>query len=1246
MSNLQIDLLGSPHLTLDDKPIPINTARAIPLLAFLAITGKSQPREVLANLLWPESTQKQALAALRTTLWRIKAARLDEWVMLSRNEIGLNYQKNISIDVVNFKRLLDKCNTHGHPQSQICLYCTPVLTEAVELYRGEFMAGFDISKAPTFDDWRMEQSVSLQILHLSALERLVKCHRTFGDFNLAIHYARIWINYDHINEDAHYQLMQLYSITGQRTAGITLYKHYKDVLHRELGIEPSEDITTLYKQILAGQSNPLPDLKVANPVFLIADIENARQYWANIDAEKESILSLYIDVYRDTARRFGGRILQKSDQSITLLFENEQPLHCAVTIHLKTRKVDWGKFGPPNIRMVLYSTIVEGEKSNNFALLTRNASALLAVSFGGQILFTDQTFPLLDLPSGSQVKDLGFLYIKEIEDTLHVYELIHPNLPYTDHPQLHSRSQQLVNFPILSPPFIGREAELKKLTQLISVPETRILTLVGPGGVGKTRLAVQLATQVAENFPDRVYFINLASLQDPEFIIILLAEVLKFSFYGSNNHAEQLGKYLHRMKALLVFDNFEHLRNEGALLLASLIRQTHFLKILITTRERSNMIAETTMEVRGMAVPETTTDENAESYSSVKLFLHNAYNVYPGFSYLENREAIITICQLVNGIPLGILLASTWVKVFHCHEIATEIQKNIYFLSTSAPDLDPRHRSLVAVFDNSWRLLSPEEQNLLKKLSIFRTGFSVEAANEICNASPFLLAVLSDKSLLSRQQDGRYEMLSTFNQYASAKLATSKLEFEATKVSYCNYYVNYCNQKHKELNSSQQINALADMNSELENIRIAWNLLVDSENWNQIMMMKEFLLAYHVMIGNPFQGRELFRSAFLKLKKLNNPDLELIQAVMQQLTHWMMIKTGFIAEGLQGLTESMEVFRSHNSLWDVAMTLMFLADVNLTIGDAHMAKKHVEEALVILHGNFITKSPYTTAISANCQSLLGSIYMELGDVTQARLNMDLSLAIHNQLGTYYGTIHPLRGLGKLAFYQGEFLQAGDRFLQALEIAVKINDRRGMAFLHNNLSAVFEALVNISESYNHLYVALKLSRETGDRRLTAVFLNNMAYHQLRYLHQTTEAIRTYHEAITLFSEVSDLRGVAFTYYDMSKAYLKVGLVEEAWNYCLRSLNTSMTLDSISMILHSLHGFANFYTATNELERALRLCYLLINHPNIEPDTRNRAIVTRAEIEANSPPEIIQSAQTWGDTVSLQDVLDQVLAEKHR
>ena len=353
MPLLSISLLGTPQITLDGVPTKIPTFRAMPLIAYLALSGQAQTRETLASLLWPDSSLKQALAALRTTLWRLKSAGVGDWIEVDRNEITLNPHNNIEVDVLKFKTLLDKCSTHGHPATQICMFCTPALTEAIKLYQGEFLAGLNISKALTYDDWRMQQSETLENLHLSALERLVRCHRTFGDFNLAIHYARIWISNDRLNENAYFQLLQLYSITDQRTAGISLYKHYKDILLRELGIEPTNELTTLYKQIVSGHSTPATKQKVKTPILLIADIEKAALYWAQVGDKKNDILSTYTNIIKETARRFGGFILQKSDNFITLLFENGQPLHCAVTVHYKLKKTDWGNAGPPNIRMVL-----------------------------------------------------------------------------------------------------------------------------------------------------------------------------------------------------------------------------------------------------------------------------------------------------------------------------------------------------------------------------------------------------------------------------------------------------------------------------------------------------------------------------------------------------------------------------------------------------------------------------------------------------------------------------------------------------------------------------------------------------------------------------------------------------------------------------------------------------------------------------------------------------------------------------
>ncbi len=1243
MSSLSISLFGKPQFSLDGTPLAIPTARAVPIIAYLAITGQSQSREILANLLWSDNSQRQALAALRTTLWRLKAAGLEDWISLDRNEIELNYQRNIEVDVLAFKGLLERCGSHGHPLSQICLNCTPPLTKAVSLYRGEFLAGFNISKAPIFDDWRMQQSEILRALHLDALERLVRCHRTFGDINLAIHYARLWLNYDRLNENAYYHLMQLFSITGQRTAGISLFKHYKEILWRELGVEPSEESTAIYKQLQTGQPAPKNDQRVKNPVFLIAEIENPKDYWPRTGDRKDSLLTTNHNIIRDTARRFGGRIIQKSDESMTLLFENGQPLHCAVTIHLKLRNSDWGDAGPPNLRMVLYSTLVEGASTSSFAALTRAASSLLSITWGGQVVFAEQTIRLLDMPSGSVIKDLGFHYLDDIQGQVHVYELLHPNIPQREHPTLQSRIRPLINFPNPTPAFIGREKELAELAQLIKSPENRIISLVGPGGIGKTRLAIQFATQVAADFPDGVYFVPLASIQDPDFIPILLAEALKFNFYGPMNQAEQLGKFLHYMKVLLVMDNFEHLRLEGTKLLTTVLEKTHNLRILVTTRERLNMLAEAILEVHGLPVPTDAAADAVEDYSSIRLFIHNALKSFPRFSPTDSLEAIIRICHQVDGIPLGILLASSWVRVFSCAEIADEIKQNIDLLSTTAPDIDPRHRSLWAVFDHSWDLLSAEERRILRRLSIFTSAFTAQAAQDICDASQLSLAVFADKSLLYHRQDNRYEMLSTFHLYAHARLEEVKDEFLATQNKFCEYYARYCAQKYIDINTPNQRKAFDSMISEFENIRSAWSWMVEAGRWDLVDQAKELLVSYHIILGNYIQAREFFHHALVKIDKSNDPGLELIRAGMLMRTAYMAIKSGFITLGIPDLFESLGTFRQFNSRWDIIEALLYLTEAYRGMHQYQQARGYIEEALQLLGNDASPKDTYAIAFTAHCQAIFGFVLMELGEDDQARTNFDESLAVHTRLGTSYGSINPLMGLGRLAFSKGEFVHARDVYLQALETALNIYDQHGMALLHNNLAGVYEAISNFPESHQHMASAIELCRETGDRRLLAILINNLAFCQMKHLHQPAEAIRTYQESLAIFHEIGDLRGITYTSYDISRAYLKVGLVDEARNYTLRSLQTAMTLDSTALILHSVHGLVYLFTHLNHHERALRLSYLIANHPLVEPDTQKRAIVSSGELETNLAPEIVRSAHTWADTANLPDVIDQILTE---
>jgi tetratricopeptide (TPR) repeat protein len=369
--------------------------------------------------------------------------------------------------------------------------------------------------------------------------------------------------------------------------------------------------------------------------------------------------------------------------------------------------------------------------------------------------------------------------------------------------------------------------------------------------------------------------------------------------------------------------------------------------------------------------------------------------------------------------------------------------------------------------------------------------------------------------------------------------------------------------------------------------------------------------------------------------------MQLIQASIQLLDAWMTVRNGFLTKGMQQLQLSLDTFISCHSSWNIILNQMFIAETNRMLGNYDKAKENILAALeAYKEGDFFSTNEMT-AIHANCQSILGAIDIELGEMEQARSNLLTSLATHQRLGTDWGTIQPLLGLGKLAYKNGEFIVARDYYLQAMTTAEKIIDHRGMALIHNNLAAVYEVIAQPTESYHHLLTSLQYCRETGDRRLTAVILNNLAYHHFRFLDNYPQAIHTYQESIQLFLDLGDLRGCAYSFYDLSKAYLKVGLLAEAHDYCSRALQTAMTLDSTPMILHALHGFVNLFARTGDLTRALQLCCLVENHPQADADTRNRAIVSRSEIETQLPPGAVASSEHWAESANLQDVIDRLI-----
>jgi predicted ATPase/transcriptional regulator with XRE-family HTH domain len=342
-------------------------------------------------------------------------------------------------------------------------------------------------------------------------------------------------------------------------------------------------------------------------------------------------------------------------------------------------------------------------------------------------------------------------------------------------------SRTFSNLPVPATSLVGRERELAATCRLLGDPECRLLTLIGPGGVGKTRLAIAVASACSPLFADGVYFVPLASLSSPAYIETAIASALGLSLSGAATPRAQLLRFVQTKALLLVLDNLEHLL-DGAGLLAEILEHASRVKLLVTSRERANLYGEWAVEVEGLPISSERWSDIVQDSSAVALFAQRARQAQADFEMsAEERPWIHRICQLVEGMPLGIELAAAWVRVLPCSDIARKIERNLDFLATTVRDAPERHRSMQAVFDHSWRLLSDEERRVLHRLSVFRGGFRREEAEPVAGASLAVLASLSDKSLLHHSEHGRYDLHEFVRQYAGDYLAMSGDEMETRR---------------------------------------------------------------------------------------------------------------------------------------------------------------------------------------------------------------------------------------------------------------------------------------------------------------------------------------------------------------------------------------------------------------------------------------------------------------------------------
>jgi predicted ATPase/DNA-binding CsgD family transcriptional regulator len=800
--------------------------------------------------------------------------------------------------------------------------------------------------------------------------------------------------------------------------------------------------------------------------------------------------------------------------------------------------------------------------------------------------------------------------------------------------QLHALPPAKLNLPAQTTRFIGREAELDDLTKLLSEPHVRLLTIVAPGGMGKTRLAIETAASQSANFAAGVYFVPLAPLTAIEQIVTAVADAVDFQFYGSGEPKQQLLNFFRAKSMLLVMDNFEHLL-DGSEIISEILTAAPDVKILATSREALNLQEEFLYPLKGMRFPDQDPPENFENYSAIKLFAQHARRIRADFSLSQEQVGVTQICTLVEGMPLGIELAAAWIRALSCAEIANEIRSSLDILATSVRNVPERHRSMRAVLEQSWNRLPEGEQAVFKKLSVFRGGFSRQAAQAVAGASLPTLAALVDKSLLRHNADERYDIHELLRQYGNEKLNQSPEESEQIQDVHVAYYATFIHEREDDLKGRRQLAAIHEIEADFDNIRAAWLRSLQRQNDAAISDILESLFLFCEMRGRFQDGADLLAHAQRTFE--TDDALTLLWSGIFTRGLWLkLLHQGQSVEVNPSQIEmTLTVFRQHNDQNGVAFCLWLLGVYNYLALDNHAA-----------------------SIACLEQSL--ALFQQIGDVFY-------SARVADWLGAYYGAIADTHHFIKFS-------------QQSLQLRRSSGDQFGIASSLMNLIDVALNSGYYAEAERYVHEQGAIYRELGSQRwiirhsahLATLAFQSGAFHEAQVLAEETLNLSKNIDPVGMVASgrAQIILGLLaalkedyartwqlcdFIAFPADKVQSNEGLAiaacglgdfASARQHFLTSLQFNIRSHALKGLAFMLPVASVLLSRQGQNERAVELLGLAFHHPASAAVWLEKwPLLTRlrADLEAQLGVEIYAAAWERGKTLDLETTLAELLSE---
>ncbi|HLW48657.1 MAG TPA: tetratricopeptide repeat protein [bacterium] len=792
----------------------------------------------------------------------------------------------------------------------------------------------------------------------------------------------------------------------------------------------------------------MPDLPSGTVTFLLTDIEGSTRLIHQLkDAYTDALVECR-RIVRAAVEDRGGREVSTGGDAIFAAFTSARDaVSAAITAQRRILVHPWPGGAAVLLRMGLHTGEADVVNTGYEGLDVHRTARICAAGHGGQILVSEAVRALVnrDLPEGVTLRDLGEHRLKDLSHADRLFQVIAPDLP-AEFPPLRSLDARPHNLPLQLTSFVGRAHEITELRHLLR--ERRLLTLTGPGGVGKTRLALRLAVEEVDGRPDGVWLVALAALTNPEFVLQTLAAALSLREVPGRPLLATLLDYLRAKQLLLVVDNCEHVIAACAEVTEAITRACPNVHILTTSREPLGVPGEAVWPVPFLSLPDarsTHSPEQLRHYEGIELFLERAAAAQREFGLTHrNASTVAAICRRLEGIPLAIELAAARMRTMSVEQIAARLDERFQILSGGGRTVSPRQQTLRGALDWSYDLLSPHERRLLSRLSVFAGGWTLEDAEAVCAGDGLeardildLLGQLVFKSLVlvdAQEADFRYRLLDTVREYSAEKLQQSG-DAADLRMRHLNRYLSLAERAEPELTGAEQTAWLKRLEAEHDNLRTAlgWSAAEPRCRQDGLRLARALSQFWYVR-GHVSEGRTWLEAALA-----GNPDASpSLRAKALAAAGLLACRQGDYDSGAGLCTQSLAAFRALGDVSGAAQALYALAMIAESQGRYDPAQALLAESLSL------GRQAGDKRRLAVCLNSIGEVARCQEDYETARRSYEESLALSRELQDARTIAITLGNLGHVALYLGDAARAASLFGEALSLARQLMYKLGIA----------------------------------------------------------------------------------------------------------------------------------------------------------------------------------------------------------